>query len=759
MLDSFPHFVPFIRRTELSVLRRRKIFDDGDMMQRSAIGIALVCVSGFAFSKVLAYESFALGRPVATQDILIANFEGDDYGDWVVTGTAFGPGPAKGTLPGQMEVTGYQGTGLVNSFYGGDAATGTLRSPAFTIQRPFINFLIGGGGHPGATCINLVVGGAVVRTATGPNTQPGGTERLDWCTWDVSDLVGQTASIVIVDDHTGGWGHINVDAIYQSHTRRQLTEKTRSFDVQKRYLNFPVKNGNPKRYIQWIHDGQPLRDCEIELATDEPDFWVFQDISEWKGQTISLNIDRYDPTCTTGFDAVYQDDTFPGQERLYREPRRPQFHFSSRRGWLNDTNGLVFCKGEYHLFYQHNPFGWSWGNMSWGHAVSEDLIHWTELPVALHPDALGTIFSGSAVVDEFNTAGFQTGDEKTLVAIYTSAGGTNRLSEGRPFTQSIAYSSDRGRTWTKYDGNPVIGPIAPGTRDPKVFWYEPTRSWVMVLWIDGDILSIFTSPDLKTWQRQSDIKGFFECPEMFALPVDDDPSRTQWVVYGANGDYVIGRFDGTDFTPETDIIKYHYGNCFYASQTFNHIPASDGRRIQMAWARIAMPEMPFNQMILFPAALSLRTTDEGLRMFVNPVEEIATLHQQHWQWTDMPLRAGENPLAEIRGQLFHLTMELAPQDAGRIDVMIRGVPISYDVSSERLSCQGQTSPLALQNGTLGLEILVDRMSIEIYANGGRLYMPIGVDLTDKPDTLGLFTRHGETRVHTLNVYSLKSIWF
>ena len=703
-------------------------------------------------------EPFKLGLE---PDILISDFEGSDYGGWQVTGTALGSGPARGTLPGQMEVTGYQGNGLVNTFYGGDVSTGILTSPEFKIQRPYINFLIGGGGYPEKTCINLLANGQAVRTAVGPNTQPGGLEQLDWCSWNVRELAGQSVRIQIVDQATGGWGHINVDHIVQSNAPRQtILDYERVFDFDRKYLNFPVKNGAAKRWIRLFVDGQKVREFDIELAASEPDFWVYLDVSEFAGKQGTLQIDRYSSEWEMGFNAVAQADAFPGQETLYQETRRPQFHYTARRGWVNDTNGMFFHDGKYHLFYQHNPYGWGWGNMTWGHAVSTDMLHWQEWGDAIHPDALGTIYSGSAVVDHTNTAGLQTGSEKTIVAFYTSAGGNNQWSQGQPFTQSMAYSNDGGRTWTKYPDNPVIGHITSGTRDPKVFWHEASNKWVMILWIDGLTLSIFTSTDLKTWQRQSEIEGFYECPEMFELAVDGNPSNTKWIVCGANGDYKIGQFNGTQFTSETDMIKFEYGNCFYASQTFNDIPASDGRRIQMGWGReINMPDMPFNQMILFPVTLSLQSTNEGLRMFINPVEEIQSLHQRHWNWSNKTVHPGENPLAAISGELFHIKADVKPQGAGTCKFMIRNIPVSYDVSSQQLTCQGKSAPVALENGKISLEILVDRMSIEIYANGGRMYMPIGVDMVNNPKTLEFATEGGDTLLEKLDIYELKSVWF
>ena len=210
---------------------------------------------------------------------------------------------------------------------------------------------------------------------------------------------------------------------------------------------------------------------------------------------------------------------------------------SPPRNWTNDPNGLVFYKGEYHLFFQHNPNGIDWGNMTWGHAVSPDLVHWKQLANAIEPDRLGTIFSGSAVVDWDNTAGFQKGDEKTIVAIYTAAGGTSDQSKGQPFTQCIAYSNDRGRTWTKYDKNPVLKHIVGGNRDPKVVWHAPTRRWIMALFLDGNEFAFFSSPDLKTWtqlQRMT-IPNCAECPDFFEMPVDGKPELKKWVWTAANG--------------------------------------------------------------------------------------------------------------------------------------------------------------------------------------------------------------------------------
>lgn len=354
-------------------------------------------------------------------DILIEDFESETYGDWVVEGTAFGPGPATGTLPRQMEVTGYRGKRLVNSFYGGDGSTGRLLSPPFTIRRRFINFLVGGGGYPGKTCMNLLIGGAVVRTATGPNTRPGGTERLHWHTWDVSEFEGEEARLEIVDRATGGWGHINVDHIVQS-DRPAVRDLRRKLIAKRNYLYLPVQRKAPRRRMRLLLGDRIVREFDIRLAEPTPDYWVYLDLRPFRGKTILVELPRADAEIR-GFELIHQADTFPGEETLYREKYRPQFHFTSRRGWNNDPNGLVYHDGEYHLFYQHNPYGTEWGNMHWGHAVSRDLVHWKEIGIALYPRRYGDwCFSGSAAVDIHNTSGWGSPGNPPLVVAYTGTG-------------------------------------------------------------------------------------------------------------------------------------------------------------------------------------------------------------------------------------------------------------------------------------------------------------------------------------------------
>jgi fructan beta-fructosidase len=687
----------------------------------------------------------------AADDLVLADFEAADYGGWQATGEAFGAGPARGTLAGQMAVSGFDGQGLVNTFFRGDGTTGKLTSPAFRIDRKYVQFLLGGGNHPGQTCINLLVDGKEARTACCP--AEGGSEHLEPHAWDVSDLLGKQAVIEIVDAHTGGWGHVNVDQIVL--TDRKLpgwqTNPRRDLVAAKRYLHLPIKNGAPRHRMTVLVDGRQQRAFDIELADAEPDWWAFLEIGPWQGQTLTLTVDRLRED-SRALALVEQADDVPAAGELYRERLRPQFHFSARRGWLNDPNGLVFDGGVYHLFFQHNPYGWNWGNMHWGHATSTDLVHWSEQPIAIYPDALGTAFSGSAVVDAGNTAGFQTGSEAPLVCIYTAA--------GEKFSQCLVYSNDRGRTWTKYAGNPVIEQIVPGNRDPKVFWHEPTARWVMALYLDKNDFALFASKDLKSWQRLSEVRvpGTIECPEMFSLEVAGRAGQAHWIFYGANGGYLVGGFDGKTFTPTSGPHALHHGNCFYASQTFSNVPVADGRRILIPWGQVALEGMPFNQMLGLPVVLSLHETAEGPRLFVDPVRELEGLRRASKSFPAGALEPGVNPLAGVSAELAELVVAFRPGEAKQVAFDLRGVEVVYDVARGELSCLGKQAKLSPIAGTVRLRFFVDRASIDIFGGDGAVYMPMGKSLAPASRSFSVTARAGTASIETLELHELQSAW-
>lgn len=702
-----------------------------------------------------------IGGPArAAEDLLIADFEGRDYGEWRVTGEAFGPGPARGTLPNQMRVDGFKGEGLVNSYYQGDSTTGTLTSPPFRIERKYVAFLIGGGKHE-RTGMELVVDGRVVRRATGPNDKPGGSETLAPESWEVSEFLGKTAVIRIVDADTGGWGHINVDHLVQTDRKPPglVLNAHREFRVEQRYLNLPIQNGAPVRKVTLLVDGRAVVRNDIELANAKPDWWAPMDVSAWRGRTVRLEVDRL-PEDSAALSAIEPADTIKGSEELYREPLRGQFHFSPRRGWNNDPNGLVYYNGEYHLFFQHNPYGWSWGNMHWGHAVSRDLVHWEELGDKLLPDELGPMFSGSAVVDWGNTSGFGKDGQPPMVLFYTAA--------GDPTVQCLAYSTD-GRHFTKYTGNPVVRQITSGNRDPKVLWHEPSRKWVMVLYVTLEggkhTVHFFTSPNLREWTLASVTEGMagsnflFECPDFFELAVDGEASRKKWVLFGANSEYAVGVFDGTTFTPEHRKLPGHRGRGFYAAQTYSDIPAQDGRRILIGWFQTETRGMPFNQSMTVPLELRLRATAEGPRLTFWPVKELEALRTNTHAIKGMTLKpGGANPLAGVRAELVELRAEFAPGASTEVVFQVRGATVAYNAKAQELAVNGHRAPAPLRDGKQRLAIYCDRTGLEVFASDGLTYVPMPFQPEAGHRELGVEAVGGEAGLTSLEVHQLDSAW-
>lgn len=714
--------------------------------------LAFILASSAFPAKCRAESVLTRQRP----DLIIEDFEGTNYGAWKVTGEAFGAGPAHGTLPHQMTVDGFLGGGFASSYHGGDGSMGRLTSPAFKVEREYIQFLIGGGGFAGKTCINLICDGEVVRTATGANTQPGGSEHLDWQGWDVRAFAGKSVSLEIVDQATGGWGHISIDHIIQ--TDHKLAGMMQSdvelpFKVTQRYLNLPVKNGAPKRTLRLMVDGKTERELQIELADAKPDWWAFMEVSAFRGKTVMLRAEQL-PEDSLGLKQVDQSDAIKDDQNTYHEALRPQFHFSARRGWNNDPNGLVFFQAEYHLFFQHNPYGWDWGNMHWGHAVSRDLVHWVEQPEALYPDALGMMYSGSAVVDWNNTSGFGRASQPPMVLIYTAA--------GNQFSQCLAYSTDNGKTFVKYAGNPVVPQIAGGNRDPKVFWYAPAQHWVMVLWVGEDkhnTIRFLTSANLRDWKVTGESDDFFECPDCFELPVDGHPGTKKWVLTAASSEYKLGTFDGEKFIAETPKLAGVRSAASYAAQTYSDLPASDGRRIQFGWLRAPSPRMPFNQCLSVPLELALLATPEGVRLARLPVAELAQLRNQTNDLGGFTLKAGEaNPLAKVSGQRLELRAELEPGSTSEVAFNLRGLFVSYVAGSQELIVNGHRAPAPLRAGKQRLVVYVDRTASEVFASDGLTYVPLAFLPQMEDVSVSVQVKNGSAKFDSLKVYELNSIW-
>jgi sucrose-6-phosphate hydrolase SacC (GH32 family) len=495
--------------------------------------------------------------------------------------------------------------------------------------------------------------------------------------------------------------------------------------------------------------GKSERFFTIRLADTTPDYWVFCDVTHLKGKTVTIKYDGL----STGIKKIYQDDAIAGQDSLYKEKNRPQFHFTTRRGWINDPNGLIYFDGEYHLFYQHNPYEREWENMHWAHAVSTDLVHWKELQLALSPDSLGTMFSGSTVMDYKNSAGFNKGNQPAMIAAYTAASDQKQ-------TQCIAYSLDKGRTWIKYKGNPVIDSKEKwnsiDTRDPRVFWYQPGKHWVMVL-NERDGHSIYNSTNLKDWTYHSHTTGFWECPDLFELTVDNQSGLKKWVMLGASNSYMIGSFDGKKFTPESGKHYFSTGT-IYAAQTITNIPDADGRRIQIGWGRISHPDMPFNGMMLMPTELTLKTTKNGVRLFSNPVKEYNQLFTPENKWTGISAQQANDYLkAYNERDRFRIKTTIRLSHATSAGLSLFGQRIlDYDMNNNLVNGVFY-SPEDMTSMEISADIYMDRTSIEVFIDGGAYsYSMERRSTNDNKEGLHFWGTNIE--VKNLEVFGVQSIW-
>jgi fructan beta-fructosidase len=548
------------------------------------------------------------------------------------------------------------------------------------------------------------------------------------------------------------------------------------------YLNFPVNSADPVVTARVMLDGKPLDKFTINLAITNPQFWTFLDVSAYQGKTLVVEIEK-GPHAPAGaskwLDKVVAGTSYPGQDSVYKEKARPQVHFSSQRGWINDPNGLLYHDGEYHLYFQHNPYGWPWGNMHWGHAVSTDLIHWTQLKEAIFPVIKEGVtndmaFSGTATVDPNNTAGFRKNGIDPIIAAYTSTG------RG----EALQLSYDKGRTFMDYEGNPVVKHAGEG-RDPKVFWYEPGKHWVMVVWDAGVPKklslgqpamvrehSIYTSPDLKAWTYQSGVAGFFECPDLFELPVEGGTSgETKWVMYDAAGKYMVGEFNGKEFTIEQSFTRYeHGGGYFYAAQTINNAP--NGRRIQIGWGRdITHPGMPFNQAMLFPTDLKLKMTVHGYRLCPTPVKEINTLHKGAPQAVEnRVVTSGTRVSLSAKPEApVHIIAEFERGDAP-MALNIFGYELRHDnewvFSNTPLQGSNPREPqlpviYAPTSNIFKIEAIVDKNILEFYINDGELYYVTAFEGKKTGNIEVLVPGNDAKRkfvLKKLEVHELNSIW-
>lgn len=443
----------------------------------------------------------------------------------------------------------------------------------------------------------------------------------------------------------------------------------------------------------------------------------------------------------------------------YHEALRPQFHFTARKGWLNDPNGLVYYEGHYHLFFQHNPGATVWGDMHWGHAISRDLVHWTELPIALAPDKLGTVFSGCGIVDHRDVSGLKQGPHDPLLLFFTAAGGTSPESQGQPFTQCLAYSTDGAQTFQHWAHNPILAHIAGENRDPKVVWNAAVGKFFMVLFLDGHEFGLYASDNLIQWEHVQNITmpGCGECPDLFELAVAETGER-KWVMTAANGHYLIGRFDGLHYVPESGPHPSDAGPNFYAVQTYSDIPSADGRRIQIPWMNGGKyPDMPFNQQMGFPCVLTLHDAPGGLRMHRYPIGEIETLWGEREHIRRERLRPGSPMTLSLNTDLVDVELEFEPLMAASVRLQVVGEEVVYHCDKNVLTYRDITVPLAPEDGAIHLRALRDRTSFELFGNHGAVSLSACTQ-PGTPQSVVITSEGDNALVRLVEARQLKSAW-
>lgn len=561
-----------------------------------------------------------------------------------------------------------------------------------------------------------------------------------------------------------------------------------------KYLLLPVEETAPEATVHVLVNNKTDQTFQVRLAVNRVDYLVPFALDRYKGNSVSLDIhtgnsrtnvrDAMDDACWSD---IKLSDTF---DTANREEFRPLYHHSPLYGWMNDPNGMFYKDGEYHLYYQYNPYGSMWGNMNWGHSSSKDLVNWEHHPVAIEPNGLGTVFSGSSVVDKENTAGF---GKDAVIAIYTSAGASQ--------IQSLAYSTDNGRTFTTYRENPIITADRE-CRDPNMFWHAESGKWVLILAAPLDKeMWIYTSSDLKNWTKESSFgqgygaqDGVWECPDLMELPVRGT-DKTKWVLIcninpggpfgGSAAQYFVGDFDGKRFTCDTkpEVTRWlDYGKDHYAAVSWSNAP--EGRHTIIAWMSNwqyanNVPTKQYRSANTLPRDLELYEGENGEYLVsVTPSPETNALR------AGKPVKygsfsAGKRQVAKklptANSGICEINLELTSRSADKVNITLANAHgeqtvMTYHISARTFSMDRTQSGLtdfskefpivtvapAPEGTKQHLRLFIDRCSIEAFDGEGRFAMTNLVFPQHPYTTIAVSTEKGSCRVNNLTIYPLKN---
>jgi fructan beta-fructosidase len=555
---------------------------------------------------------------------------------------------------------------------------------------------------------------------------------------------------------------------------------------EKKFLHLPVQDDAPEGKIYIVvnnlHTGSGIN---VRLAREKVDYYVPLDLSAYKGKEFSIDVQNM-PEGSLCWKKMKLSDTF---DMTNREKFRPLYHHTPAYGWMNDPNGMFYKDGVWHLYFQHNPYGSTWGNMTWGHSTSTDLVNWKFEGTPVVPDAWGSIFSGSAVIDENNTAGFGKG---AVVAFYTSAKPTPW---GDCQTQSMAYSTDNGMTFTKYENNPVVTSTKRDFRDPKVFWYAPGKHWVMIL-AGGQEMDIYSSKNLKEWKYESSFGakqgahgGVWECPDLVELPVEGTKEK-RWVLicninpggpFGGNAaQYFVGTFNGKKFVNEspTQTKWMDWGKDHYATVTFSNTP--DGRCVALGWMsnwqyQNVLPTMQFRGANTIARDLTLYRQDGELWLRCAPSVEIEQARKEKADIKPFKVKDAYEIASLLKDNDGAYEIEMTIKNSGASKIMFallnekdEKVNMYYDIMRKQFvmdrSESGKvdfsvdfpavTVAPVFETDDITLRLFVDRSSIEAFGENGKFVMTNQVFPSEPYNRMSFVSDRGNFTVKSMTVYRI-----
>ena len=490
--------------------------------------------------------------------------------------------------------------------------------------------------------------------------------------------------------------------------------------IEKKYLVLPTNVHVKQKDIRLFDNGKECYFLNMRLDSVDPDFYAYIEMSRFIGKELDVEITPHMKLTYTQADEIEFDT---------KDALRPDIHFTAKRGWINDPNGLIYLNGEYHLFYQYNPTAREWYNAHWGHAVSKDLLHWEDRPIALYPDELGFAFSGTAVIDEQNLLGLQKGDEKTVLLYYTAAG--KHASTPKPYQQCLAYSIDGLHTIEKYQGNHILTELETESRDPSVIWCEERKQYVMALYLDNDVYALFVSDNLVSWTelQRFTIQGESECPNFF--PMKDENGNKKWVFIGAHDTYIIGEFQAGKFCPQQEPKSLCKETDAYASQVFANMP--NDRIVRMAWGRWGrLKAKTFSGQLTIPCDMKLTKYNGEYYFSVLPVAELESLIKEKRTFDGAVFYGKKEVVFPIENAATEIRISGNYNQMSNFTLSVFGVTLSFDFDKneckpiyysivQREWQEGEhKNLLSINKESFDVRIIVDHSGIEIFCDGGKI---------------------------------------